>query len=714
MKLKSFILIFIMISYLSIDNIFAQTNWFFDNQNSHINTAIIDSITYMKKGNCYFQNLWYDGKVIDKSEILEGDSFNPKEISLEYDYSTLEEDGMDGILTKSGFYAVFTYTPDSTGFVFINGDINRKTFSCLLTDSLGYVRGVKTSDNRFFLVMYSPNELSIVDSEGNIVTVIPYSEFDKGEEMVKTKRRDYRKAWEFTRSPIYQVLSIGHTIKQFVKEPLITASLEVLYYLSKGKGLRYGTIITKLISLGFDSTDLFAWIEFLEKMEEAYYFGNAKLTALDAIEQDPCCFITPCKVEGLNDDVFRKMQTGYEELVDYSYKLNMSVQTASFPNKEKQTIIKKIDKDGTYTDFIFNFNELQTLYDYEPSLTLDVTMRRPSAEFDGAIVYYVNPNDKNRYDIKHKRCTIYGKPNSLITGSVSSTIDSVNNVKSTSADVICSFSKIPSGAECGVIVYRKGTDIQLIYPSIPGKDSHIVKVSNLSMNTSYVATTFIKFNGKTYEGIKSVEFKTSGPSGTVISVNNVTDKSAVAKCIFSEIESGGACGVIAKSSTQTLTFPASTKEGEQSVFMSGLTPSTKYQCYAYIMVANHYQEQKNGIGFTTDPPDLSGTWNCTSYTKKGTVYETWTITLNEGGSGSASNGSSTYNDFHWEIGAGGTVIFRFFLINQSSGLMAYNSRSFQGVVNDLNNPTSISGKGQYNQGNAIVDNYSEFTFVMTR
>lgn len=717
MKRKSFVLIFFIIDYINIVNTFAQTNWLLDNPNSHINTSIIDSITYTKKGDSYCYNLWYNGKVIEKNEIMEGDSLNPKEVPMEYEYCSFEEDGKDGILTTSGLYAIFEYTSDSIGYVLTTGNINSNAFSCLLTDSLGFVKAIKTSDNRLFQVMYTPNELWLIDSEGKLVTEIPYSEFD--DNIPKTNSRDIRRAWALTRSRIYQTLSIFHKIKSYYEDFLITALLDLLYHISEGVAQRNGELFANLVALGVDWADIFSWIETLEKAEETLYFGNASLTALDAIKQDPCSFITPCKVEGLSLDtkVFNNMSSKYMELMNYSYTLKMTAQTISTPHRERQTqetdVTHRLSSNSTYDDFVFDFQELQKGYEYEPSLTLSVTTKEYASEIDGAIIYYVNPN-KKKYDIIQRSCTIYGKPNALVTGSVSSKVEKVINPKATTADIICSFSETPKGAECGVSVTRKGSDIGLIYFATQGKSFQSIKATGLSVNTTYVVTTYITFNGKTYDGTNSVEFTTSGPSGSVISVDNVTDKSAVAICHFSGVESGVECGIIAKSSSQTLTFPASVKEGEQTVPMSGLTPATKYQCYAYVRTSNFYQEQKNGIEFTTDPPDLSGTWNCITYSSKGSVWETWTIVFNKDGKGSASNGSLTCNDLGWSIGAGGAVEFGFYLYSQTTGLGAYNSRHFSGTVNNLYNPTSIEGKVESTVGNVITENRAEGTFVMTK
>lgn len=95
-----------------------------------------------------------------------------------------------------------------------------------------------------------------------------------------------------------------------------------------------------------------------------------------------------------------------------------------------------------------------------------------------------------------------------LTGSVSSTVEKVNNVKANSADIVCSFSTVPKGANCVVFVSRKGSDIGLTYSGTPGISSQTIKVTGLPVNTTFVASTYITYNGRVYDGEHCIEFTT--------------------------------------------------------------------------------------------------------------------------------------------------------------------------------------------------------------
>lgn len=707
MRHKTFAIIMMLITF-SITNLYAQTDWILDNSNSYISTSVIDSITFTKEGNSYIQNLWHKGCVIEKGIIEEGYSYEPKEVLLKYEYFSFEGNDMEGILTESGLYAILQHTQDSTGYILTNGNINDESYSCILFDSLGYVTNVKTSDNGLFQVIYSPNEMLLIDFWGTIVAEIPYTEFDNKEEASAASRRNFRKAsdTDFTQTLTYKGLLIGDRIYSYLKNPRKAGALDLTNYILNGIGKRNGELIARLIAAGFNPYDPLAWIAVFQTADELYYFGNTQLTALDAIPEGCCSFVTPCKVEGFTPTI-KELLGRYGNTLNYSYTLKMSAQTTSVPHKEKQSKTRKIDDNGTFNDFKFDFQELQTEYMYEPSLTLEASYKGEYIDEKNMRLAELGlPYSIESGHTYHINCTIKGNRKTLVTGSVSSTVEKVNNVKTTTADIICSFSTVPNGANCIVCISREGSDIGLTFSGTPGKSSQIIKATGLSVNSSYVATTYITYNGRKYDGVNSVSFTTKGPSGAVISVNNVTDKSAVARCQFSGVESGVEYGVICKSSNQSLTFPASGKEGEQSVTMSGLTPATSYQCYAYVKTSNHYQEQENGVSFTTNPPDISGTWSCkeTHYDRAGNpYYTTYSLTLKEDGTVTMTNSDGSNHNIDgnslWSFSSTGNVSIYMMDLVMDSYL---HWQKWTGKVDDVKNPQKITGYMQPGNWNTVI------------
>lgn len=318
--------------------------------------------------------------------------------------------------------------------------------------------------------------------------------------------------------------------------------------------------------------------------------------------------------------------------------------------------------------------------------------------------------------IKYDGKTYLGGEQSFTTLTPIATTGNYSNVTKNSAVVECSFENVPAGAKCYVFLQweENGNYKMITYMSSDGLNQKI-PCTGLQPSMTYYYTAAISYNGKEYMGEEKSFTTTTPPTpiATTGDYSNVTMTSATVYCTYENVPEGGICGVEYKWDGGSSRMPAGSGNGARSITLSGLQPITTYTYCAYIEAdgQTYYGVEKK---FTTNPPDLSGTWKCTSYTERGTVYETWTIIFNKDGSGSASNSSNTYNDFSWEVGAGGSVNFGFFLYSYSYGLGGWNSRSFEGVMNNLYNPTSISGKGQYNMGNAIVDNWSEFTFVMTR
>lgn len=206
------------------------------------------------------------------------------------------------------------------------------------------------------------------------------------------------------------------------------------------------------------------------------------------------------------------------------------------------------------------------------------------------------------------------------------------------------------------------------------------------------------------------EFTDQTPTCSTGDVVSKTDKSAVVKCSYSGAE-GFECGVMVSSDNGTKPFPANSEDGEHQINLSGLTPATTYNYWAYVNVDGI---PTNGAvkSFTTNPPDISGTWNCTEKNSNGETIATWIFNLNSDGSGSATEGANSYNEVSWNIGSGGNVGIHVTLYATSH---AWGVKEFWGTVDNIYNPSKIEGDARRSNGTEM-GGYGEFwsTFVMTR
>lgn len=714
---------------LAINQLFAQTEWLLKNDDTNINVSLMDSITYTKDNDVYLQNLWYKGEIIERIEIQEGITYIPKQQNMEYEYCTLDEDGIEAVYSETGLYAILQSAPDSTGLLFSCGGYGNDDYCCMYFDKLGYLRNIRTVIGDTYQVLYMPHDLWLVDSKADVVAKIPYLEFSNNNAVApKTKMPKSASRSSNILNTIFNGGSIGYTIGGYLGSPKKSLLLDLMNLLAKGFGNRNVQLIGNIIKLGFNPDNPYDWYNTLNAMNQISFFGNATITALDAIQNDVCTFTTPCKVEGLstNTGIFNDMEIRHEELIDYSYTLSMSASDELLFHKEQYTKNIKINGDGTYDDFVFDFKELQTLYNYAPFLTLAINLKKSLSEQEirelknAVLALDGNANfdiDDFWYNTRVS-CTISGNANSLVTGAVSSQVEKINNVKNTTADIVCSFSNVPKGAECKIIVTRKGSDMGILFDAEPGKDNQIVKVSGLLVNTEYIASSYINYSGVTYNGIRSVEFSTNGPSGSVVSIQDITDKSAIATCNFNGIEEGTEVGIIVKSSNQTLTFTGSSYNGEQNITITGLTPNTSYSCYAYTRTANHYNEENSSISFKTKLPDISGTWSCTEKYYTGWDYsqentKTYTITLHEDGSADVNDGTS-YENARWSFSSNGKVTVS---VNIMSTQTQNIGTEYEGTVDNIQNPTKITGgryTWAYNQVIGYVRHDDYHSIVMTK
>lgn len=644
------------------------------------------------------------------------------EDSSENGYAFIEQDGLNAIISKDSLYAALIPVERNGDYLFVTGKIGESSKDYLLIDSLGLLTAA-TIEDELYTIAYTDEGLRLFDKGGKNLGIVPYSNIDFLEERQSTKTTT-------TRHPIYESLGFINTIKDFIKSPTKTLIIKLMRLILEEQAHRYGGIASDFIDIMFNMTDPLGWIQMYDRALEIDYFGNAQLTTIDATRLNFNTFALNCEINGLtqNTNLFKNAALRNEEIVEYSYTLGMTAKSENKDNEDKKEGLKEISRDGI-EHFDFRFENLQTLYDYEASLRLDVTIKK-TVNLDEELIdkYKVHTPNASYGTVNYtykSTISIYGGEKNLLTDNVSSSIAKVVNITPTSADIICTFSDIPSRAECQVCVSMKGSDMALIYSAAPDQSNQIINAAGLVPMADYVASCRIIYDGIPYVGANSVSFKTTGPSGNVISVNEITEHSAVIKCQFSGLASGTECGVIVKSEDgNSRTITASSTETEQDLFVSGLDPSTTYTCSAYVNFrhshGNYYSKEDDGVTFTTKAVGIAGTWNVVeTYQARpfpGAEWETrtrvYSLSLNEDGAIQISGTDTEYIGGNWHYDSSNGKF------NATAHIIATQTQStwdrFNGNVDDIKNPQKITGvryRGNTNQVTSVEEVAGSFTMT---
>ena len=214
--------------------------------------------------------------------------------------------------------------------------------------------------------------------------------------------------------------------------------------------------------------------------------------------------------------------------------------------------------------------------------------------------------------------------------------------------------------------------------------------------TGYDLKNLPPYTNRYLEG-EEKSFTTEEPNCTTGLCENVTDKSAMVKCSYHNIPEDAECGVLLSWNDGQMTIPASSSEGEQTINIAGLKANTIYNYNAYIKYNDEYYNG-NVESFTTNPPDISGTWTCVeTYYINGNYsnpqYRTYTVVLNKNGKAEVNNGEDlssweAFNGWTWEL-YGNTLQMQCTLIatqTQNTG------EKIKGTVDNLNDPKKITGR----------------------
>ena len=162
-----------------------------------------------------------------------------------------------------------------------------------------------------------------------------------------------------------------------------------------------------------------------------------------------------------------------------------------------------------------------------------------------------------------------------------------------------------------------------------------VKIPNTNEILPNVATCIRYGNRKSYTDLM--------PNCTTGECIETTENSAVIECSYTNVY-GLECGVYVSNDDETKKFTTNSIDGVREINLSGLRPATTYNYWAFINVNGEYI---NGQikSFTTDLPDVTGTWTCKEkhYKNNGQeYYTTYTVTLHKDGTVTTSMFDSFY------------------------------------------------------------------------
>lgn len=225
-------------------------------------------------------------------------------------------------------------------------------------------------------------------------------------------------------------------------------------------------------------------------------------------------------------------------------------------------------------------------------------------------------------------------------------------------------------------------------------NSYIVKgtATNLTPGTCYFYMLWYEceIDGLhfTYSSDNGMDFTTPMPEATTVGVESVEDKSAVIKCSFTNVPEGAICGVQYGNNDNSHVTTSASSDGERTINLSGLQPSTTYSYRAFIQYEgeNYYGETKSFTTKDRELPDLSGTWTFNqSYLGSHTVYPNLKLS-----SSNSNSKSATYK----ASGFYGVISFSMTVASDGSASITLSSPygqsgHFSGKFND--DFTSISG-----------------------
>ena len=212
---------------------------------------------------------------------------------------------------------------------------------------------------------------------------------------------------------------------------------------------------------------------------------------------------------------------------------------------------------------------------------------------------------------------------------------------------------------------------------------------------------------------------------SVNDANNFTENSADIECTYSNVPDAAQCGVKVTKASEVNTsdghfYENGSKDGTRTVIVGGLEPCTEYAYIGCVKYKGKEYTSWNAGGFSTTPPDITGTWGCreTHYDRTGVPYYTvYSITIKSDGTISYTNSDGSNHQIDggssWGFSCNGTVNLYALDFVMDSYL---HWQSWTGTVDNVKNPRKITGEmrpGNWNSVIGTIENDSYY-FEMTR
>ena len=707
------ILIFTLLSLMSFVRTFAQISNLemqVGNQKNIIPITQIDSITYENDGTSYYQIVWnkeqkYKSKVSDICQA----SF-PTTGILYNNFEAKEYGVENGIINSLGQYAAIGIdTISNNGAVIVIGDVKEDTPQITIhIDSLKLVRYVY-SEGIIYRYFYGQNDFTVLtlNEQGDSLNCKTYT-YSQLQESRSKKYFTKKIGGTISNSGWFNLFSLIDMSTSMSRESLLTnwASMQHNPWLSLGGdiwGFAKGNWYSKALIL----------LKWLDGIWNSYVFRGASIVTLPHKELSIDAVNLSCSIMGLKKIPRIK---NFEAYAICSMNLRAKSGISGAPTNQYmnwQTQTRNINSDGIQ-NFDFSNLLLESQYEYYPKLNLAWTEAEASIWVKLSDDIVPDIEDWTITTEEHKSFqTLKGDEGVFFTSKPSAVTEDAHYVTVTSAVVGCVFTNTPNSASCGV-EYTDGKQIRTIVSENQDGENFIA-INKITRNTTYTYKAFVRTPYKTYYG-KEMTFTTKEPSCSTGDVLSSTDKSVLLKCYYYDVEDDECeCGVTISHDNDTKIILTSRTEGGHNIEISGLLPSTTYNYWAFVNVDG---EPINGEvkSFTTNPPDISGTWTCKeTHYKFNNVnypyYTTYTVTLNEDGSVSCSDTSGIVSS-SWTFKSNGEVEFEFMDLATQ---MANSGKKWKGNIDDMNNPRKITGytnRWNYNQNGFF--NGDAVEFEMTR
>jgi len=690
------ILFFMVVFLVSFIQAFAQVQNIeinFRGEKSFIPIAVIDSITHENDGISYNQFIWNKGyKCKINVNDIEQVSFPKEDVS--YNNFAAKEHGIEnGIINSLGQYAAIGKDSISNnGAVIIIGDINKSEPQIIVhVDSLKLIRYVYC-DSIVCRYFYGEKDFTILtlNENGDSLNCETYT-YSQLQQFQTKARSATRTGGTISNSGWFNLFTLIDMSKS-IKGP--NGGLDDKSLLSNWVSMQYNPLLSFGGDIaGFIMGNLYAraliLLKWFDNIWNFWVFRGASIVTLPHEELKIDAVRLGCQITGLNK--IPKIRN-FEAYTVCSMKMRaISGYSGADPDEYMRWKIQErnVNSDGIQ-NFEFSNLLLESQYEYYPQLNLAWTEAQASAWVELSDDIMPDIEDWTVVTEEHKSFqSIRGDKGSFFTTKPSATTEKPYYVYATNATVGCSFYNVPNNALCG-IEYSDGSQVKSI--SVSNKEGESFPVINgLQPNTTYTYRAFVQTKYKKYYGKKKT-FTTKYPSCSTGELVSKTDKSAVIKCYYTDVEDDGfECGVVISSDNNTRKISTSSTEGKHEIPISGLSPATTYNYWAYVDIDG---EIINGEvkSFTTNLPDISGTWSCTEtyylhQNYDNPQYKSYPIVLNKNGTVSI-DGKSDYISSSWQLRSDGTLN-----IDITDAMIGdwINGIKFYLEVDDIKNPTKITG-----------------------